>query len=137
MFLNAFPHTDPNNVACGKENPQEIVPGVPHSNYYSSSFFKAPFDFSIKPAETITVHFNAPPGVRWLAADNSLECFSDKDLTLAVTNLSKEDFHVLKDTILQSIIENIDIKGDEFRLTSRVYRHQVVIDTYDAPEPDD
>jgi hypothetical protein len=58
-----------------------------------------------------------------------LDRFTDKDVTLAVTNESKEPFHVDKDTLLESIIENIAISSD-FRLTSSVYRHQIVIDTY-------
>ncbi len=92
---------------------------------------KAPFDFVIKPAETIIVHFNAPPSVRFLTRDHCLDRFTDKDVTLAVTNESKEPFHVDKDTLLESIIENIAISSD-FRLTSSVYRHQIVIDTYNS-----
>ena len=61
MFINAQAYTDPNDVACGKENPKIVMTGLTHKNYYSSSFYKAPFDFVIKPSETITVHFNAPP----------------------------------------------------------------------------
>ena len=124
MFLNAAAFTDPNDVACGKENQLKFVPGEPHKNYYSPSFYKAPFDLVINPSEIIIVHFNAPLGVRWVNKDSCLEHFSDKDLTLKVENQSKEDFHVPKDTLLQQIIEHIDIKGDEFCLTSRVYRHQ-------------
>jgi hypothetical protein len=124
MFINAQAYTDPNDVACGKENPKIVMTGLTHKNYYSSSFYKAPFDFVIKPSETITVHFNAPPAVRWLNGDGGLEQFTDKDFTLAVVNQSKEDFKVLKNTLLEQVIEHTDIKGDEFRLTSRVYRHQ-------------
>jgi hypothetical protein len=129
MFLNNFYLTDPTSVACSRENPQQQLSGVPHTNYYRPSFYKAPFDFVIKPAETIIVHFNAPPSVRFLTRDHCLDRFTDKDVTLAVTNESKEPFHVDKDTLLESIIENIEISSD-FRLTSSVYRHQIVIDTY-------
>ena len=130
MFINQAAHTDPTAVACGLDMAEQHIPHrAQHANYYCPSFYRAPFSFVLDDNETVIVHFNAPPSVRWLNGDNQLDRFTDKDLTLSVTNQTREPFEVAKETLLERLIEQNGIIS-EFRLTSRVYRHQIVMDTY-------